>query len=145
MSTAVCTISIIPRIRIVTTLSQFPPIMSEEVRKDDRIVDIVRIIVHTIGAWPNGRMSDNHWSVYLILAKGEESVRMNMRAAIDDPTGHLEWSPSLAYTMSNSAITHWDFKTVSGISVQKIYTVILNNGRDKYEMSGGGSGCRYWV
>lgn len=120
-------------------------IMSEQVRNDNRIVDKVRVVVHTTGAWPNGRMSDNHWSIFLILANGEGSVRMNMWAAIDDPTGHLEWSPSLAYTTSNSAITNWDYKTVSAISVKKIYTVVMDNGRDKYDMSGGGSGCRYWV
>ena len=119
--------------------------MSDVVRKDDRIVDKVRVVAHITGPWPNGRMSDNHWSIYLILAEDEGSVRINMSAALDETEGHLEWSPSLAYTMSNSAIKNWDYETVPRISVKQIYSVVITKGRDKYNMSAGGSGCRYWV
>lgn len=118
--------------------------MSEEARKDDRIVQKVRVVVHSTGTWPNNKMSDNHWSIYLVLADDEGSVRMNMWAQLDDPTGRLQWSP-LGYTMTHSAIKSWDYQTVIGTSVKKVYTVVMSNGRDKYEMSGGGSGCRYWV
>jgi len=58
-----------------------------KLRDDNRIVDKARVVVHTSGAWPSGTMSDNHWSIYLILANNGGSVRMNMRAEFDDPTG----------------------------------------------------------
>lgn len=111
---------------------------------DNRIVEKIRIVVHTLGPWPNGTMSDNHWSIYLILSDQGSSVRANMTADLEDPTGRLEWS-SLAYEKTNSAIEFWDYPVVSRVSVRQIYWLIMEKGRDKYKMSGGGSGCRYWM
>lgn len=110
---------------------------------DKRTVDKVRVVVHTLGAWPNGTMSDNHWSIYLLLTNST-SVRMNMRAELDDPTGHLEWS-SLNYTLTNSAITHWDYQAKAGTTVRAIFHLIYQKHREKFTMSGGGSGCRWWM
>ena len=109
---------------------------------DKRIIDKVRVVVHTTGPWPNG-MSDNHWSIYLLLAN-DTSVRMNMRASLDDPTGHLEWT-SLSYALTNSAISHWDYQAKAGITVGAIHRLIYQKRRDKYTMSGGGSGCCWWM
>ena len=109
---------------------------------DTRAVTVVRVVVHTIGAWPNG-MSDNHWSIYLLMADGQ-SVRMNMRAELGDPKGTLEWQ-SLAYTLTTSAIKHWDFPTKPDVTVKEMYDLVMRKGRDQYNMSGGGSGCRWWM
>ena len=67
-----------------------------------------------------------------------------MTANFGNPEGILEWS-SLSYTRPNSAIIHWDYDLFEGISVGMIYLLIICNGRDRYRMSGGGSGCRFWV
>lgn len=112
-------------------------------RADNRMVKKVRVVVHTQGVWPNSTMSENHWSIFLVFA-GEESVRMNMTADYGNPTGRLEWR-SLLYTVSESTVKSWDYQAVSGVSVGQVYQLVMGNGRDKYEMSGGGSGCRYWV
>ena len=116
-----------------------------KLRNDGRSVDQVRVVVHTLGPWPNREMSDNHWSIYLILAKNSGSVRMNMKAELDDPKGTLEWSPNLPYTKTNSAIQHWDYNVSPGVTVGSVYGLVMEKGRDQYNMSGGGSGCRYWV
>ena len=104
----------------------------------------VRVVAHTAGPMgPNTPMSENHWSIYLLLADDGGSVRMNMRADPGNTTGRLEWS-ILAYTHSTSALRYWDFLVVPNITVAYIAGLILNYGRDRYWMSGGGSGCRYW-
>ncbi|MCJ1437624.1 hypothetical protein MMC27_007011 [Xylographa pallens] len=115
-----------------------------EYRDDLRPVEKVRIVVHTTGPWLNGTMSDNHWSVYLLLREDAGSVRMNMTAELDDPKGGLVWT-SLIYSLTNSAIKNWDYKAVNGIQVAHICRLIEEKGRDNYDMSGGGSGCRWWV
>ena len=112
--------------------------------KDTRPVKVARVIVHTIGAWTSGTMSDNHWSIYLLL-DNYKSVRMNMRAEVGDPKGILEWSPTLAYVLSASAIQHWDYPVNSGVTVADVYKLIMGLRRDQYMMSGGGSGCRWWM
>ena len=40
-------------------------------------------------------------------------MRVNMRAEHDDPTGILEWTTQ-AYSLTNSAIRHWDFPAAQG-------------------------------
>ncbi|KAH9203182.1 hypothetical protein DL95DRAFT_399605 [Leptodontidium sp. 2 PMI_412] len=79
-------------------------------------------------------MSDNHWSIYLLLSKGAEAW---------DTKGILDCSTH-TYTQTNSCIEYWDY-LVPGISIGQICTLLWNKERDSYEMSGGGSGCRYWV
>ncbi|KAL9132244.1 MAG: hypothetical protein Q9217_000048 [Psora testacea] len=68
-----------------------------------------------------------------------------MKAELDDPKGTLEWSPILTYTLTNSAIEHWDYEVKPEVKVANVYGLVMGRGRDQYNMSGGGSGCRYWV
>ncbi len=117
----------------------------DKLRNDGRTVESVRVVVHTLGPWPNGTMSDNHWSIYLILAKNDGSVRMNMRAELDNPRGTLEWSPNLPYTKTSSAIKYWDYTVNPGVKVANVYELVMVNGRNQYSMSAGGSGCRDWM
>lgn len=78
----------------------------------------MRIVVHEEGdAWQNG-MSDNHWSIFLVLAGNQGSVRMNMSATAEDTTGNLYWS-AFGYAISNSAITHWDLPTTGPVTSPK--------------------------
>ncbi|KAG9231499.1 hypothetical protein BJ875DRAFT_498264 [Amylocarpus encephaloides] len=118
--------------------------------RDGRIVKSVKVVVHTTGAiGPNTPMSNNHWSIYLLLANNKGSLRLNMRAEWDDTTeawnttGILECSTH-AYTLTHSAIGSWDY-TVPDVTVGWICTLLWNEERDTYDMSGGGSGCRWWV
>ena len=116
-----------------------------DLRNDARPVKSFRVVVHTLGAWPNRIMSDNHWSIYLLLKDNDRSVHMDMIAESDSPKGILEWSPDLAYTLPHSAIQHWDYSFKSGVTVAKVYNLIMEKHRDQYSISGGGSGCRWWV
>lgn len=43
-------------------------------------------------------------------------------------------------TMSN-----FDFPTTGNVRVVDLLRLIYANRRHEYDMSGGGSGCRYWV
>lgn len=115
-------------------------------RDDNRIVERARVVAHTLGQLgPQTPMSNNHWSVYFVLADNGGSVRANMRAEFDDPKGFLDWLPLLLYTLPNSAVKYWDYQLVEGISAGVIYQFLIDNGRDQYRMSGGGYGCRFWM
>lgn len=109
---------------------------------DQRVVQRVRVVAHTLGpAGPN--TSDNHWSIYLLLA-GNASVRVNMAAEPGYINGELRLT-SQNYQLTNSAITYFDFDTLESPRVANFLRIIYNNRRHTYEMSGGGSGCRYWM
>lgn len=117
-----------------------------DLRSDSRVVQAIRVVVHSSSALgPNTPMSDNHWSIYLIFANTDRSVRINMRANYGDPTGILEWSPDLPYNVTRSLAGYWDYSVAPGVTVGWLCQLVLNNGRDRYDMSGGGSGCHYWV
>ncbi|KAJ5225232.1 hypothetical protein N7468_006457 [Penicillium chermesinum] len=119
------------------------PLPPQVVQADPTPVTTVRVVVHTLGAaGPN--TSDNHWSMYLIHSDQVSSTRINMRAEFDNPTGILEWTRH-GYTQTTSAIMHWDFQVTAGVTVLFFARLIYSLGRDRYEMSGGGSGCRWWV
>src|SRR5947199_9274860 len=113
--------------------------------EDMRYVQIVRVVAHTTGLRdPSIATSDNHWSIFLILANNEGSVRINMRAELEDPTGILDVTEHM-YTDSNSRVASWDFRVNGSIPVAWFYRLIFALGRHRYNMSGGGSGCRWWV
>lgn len=107
-------------------------------------VALLRVVVHTMGpATPT--MSDNHWSIYLVAPNAAGSVRINMMAPeYGDPTGILVWSQH-QYTVTTSAIKHWDYSVEPNVKVGHIADLIIRLRRDQYDMSGGGSGCRWWV
>jgi hypothetical protein len=58
------------------------------------------------------------WSIYLLVGNNA-SVRINMAAEPGYVTGNLEIN-KYSYTLTNSAIKHWDYKTVSGLTVSHI-------------------------
>ena len=113
-----------------------------EIGRDTRPIKKFREVVHTLGpAGPS--ISDNHWSLYLILEPGQGSVRVNMRADPGYVDGILDWTVQ-AYTETNSKIRCWDYLGKNGVRVCDIVDVVYRNGRHLYDMSGGGSGCRWW-
>jgi hypothetical protein len=115
----------------------------QKVCSDKRIVNAVRVVVHTYGPKIDSR-SWNHWSIYLILADGSGSVRSNMRAESEGyNNGLLEWS-DCGYVQSNSNISHWDYQCKANTKVQDIAKVIYDKGRERYDLVGG-KGCRYWM
>lgn len=121
-----------------------PSLLSPQVvQADSTPVTHVRVVVHTLGA-AGLNTSDNHWSIYLLHSDRVSSTRINMRAEFEDPTGILEWTQH-GYTETTSAITYWDFPVAAGVTVLFFVRLIYSLRRDRYEMSGGGSGCRWWV
>lgn len=49
-------------------------------KTDNRTVRVIRVEVHTTGAWPNG-MNDNHWSIYLqIQQSGSRSYEHDSKS-----------------------------------------------------------------
>jgi ferric iron reductase protein FhuF len=111
-----------------------------QVLADARPISHIRVVVHT-GAATDG--SDNHWSIYLLLRAGG-SVRVNMVTDYGEIDGRLEWS-NLTYLLTNSAIRHWDYPVIMAIEVRHVADTIYRNFRHRYQFSGGGSGCRFWV
>ena len=51
---------------------------------DERTVTQARVVIHTTGPLgPSTPMSDDQWSIYLLLVKGR-SLRLNMRVGWDE-------------------------------------------------------------
>lgn len=121
------------------------PLSEREVRADVRKIKSIYIVVHTMGP-VSDIISDNHWSVYLVLdSVRDSSVRLNMIQLQDeDPTGTLQWS-WLPYIRTTSAIKTFPFPTIDGLCVCHVAEMIYQQGRHRYSFSGGGSGCRAWV
>jgi hypothetical protein len=110
--------------------------------EDGRYVEKVRVVVHTRGSRsPKGV---NHWSIYLILANNESSVRINMRSEVEDPKGIFEVT-SHTYTDCNSRIEFWDFPVDGSVPVASFYGLVYALGRHRYLMTRDDSGCRWWV
>lgn len=86
-------------------------------RDSNSIFQVIRIVVHTAGRWPNG-MSDNHISVFLLLNDG--AVRLNMTTAEGSISGDLIWSWE-AYQSSNSEICHLDITLGSAVEVKSLH------------------------
>ena len=100
-----------------------------------RIVYTVRVVAHYAGE------HENHWSIYLLL-DAQTSVRINMRAQRGFIDGQLNVTDH-NYIVSNSALRSWDYLASRTHTVGHYVSLILNWRRDKYNMSGGGSGCRW--
>lgn len=87
---------------------------------------MIRVVAHTLGAvGPN--TSDNHWSIYMLLDNNASELRITAELSTD----------KLRHSTFRFPNCWW----CSGCRL----TVIYQNHRDVYEMSRGGSGCRYWV
>jgi hypothetical protein len=127
-------------IQPVTELQQTTPTTSESLRSDVRVVNAVRLVTHALPQ----NTEWNHWSIYLVLTGGG-SVRFHMTTVANSNKGAFSVSPALSYTLTNSAIRHWDFSVVANLTVGHVFTLIIDEGLQKYEMTGDGSGCRFWV
>lgn len=118
-------------------------------KTDRRQFKVIRVIVHSSNVWPSG-ISENHVSVYLIIpgqsaGEPEKSVRINMQTAPNDVRGFLVWERH-NYTMSNSRLAHKDYELGGWMEVRTLYNLIRDTWHlYRYEFSGGGSGCRFWV
>lgn len=110
----------------------------------DAQVLTVRVVCHSAGRVGISNASDNHWSLYFILSGGK-SVRFNMRA---DP-GYIDGTldiRSYNYELSSSTIRHWDYRAVKYFTVRMAYEYLVTRCHyHQYNMSGGGSGCRWWM
>lgn len=109
----------------------------------DMAVSDIRVVCHTLGPVANTAMSENHWSLYLIMGPNR-SVRFNMRAEYGDPQGMMDVT-SHNYAVTESEIRHWDYPAIRHLTVRMTYTTIITARFHCYLMSGGGSGCRWWV
>jgi hypothetical protein len=68
-----------------------------------------------------------------------------MRTEPNDVRGVLEWTRH-NYTMSNSRLEHRDYQLAGWMEVRMLYNAIRDDWYlYRYEFSGGGSGCRFWV
>ncbi len=78
---------------------------------DGALVTRVRVVAHL--SQDVGGISENHWSIYLLLAGGA-SVRMNMTAEYGEATGTLVVN-EFSYQLTSSALRHWDYDVAQGV------------------------------
>ena len=96
------------------------------------VVETVRVVAHTMGpVVPGGQLSQNHWSIYLLIESGG-SVRLNMTiTGPSDDTGKFSVTRH-QYTETMSAVRYFDFATVNNITVGHILRVIQEKTRHRY-------------
>ncbi|WPB01335.1 uncharacterized protein RHO25_005959 [Cercospora beticola] len=96
---------------------------------------------------PGGQLSQNHWSIYLILANGAGSVRFSMTADDRNPKNEqgIFNVTQHNYQVTNSCVQFWDFPTRANLTVGAFLRNIGEHGRQRYRMTSNGTGCRYWV
>lgn len=117
---------------------------------DQRVVTQVRVMVHSTGPIdPNDStaMSENHWTITFLVSNSGGSISASMTAPDhENLVGSLEWKPLPTKAEFESVIRSWDYSVVADhVTVEDLRQLMLRNGRDKYRMVEGGSGCRYWV
>lgn len=114
------------------------PLPISTIISDSKTIVKIRIVVHTYGE-ERPKISDNHWSIFLIHSGDTSSTRINMWSNLEhnDLTGILDWTKH-DYTVSNSAITFWDFPAQDGLTVKEVANLIYSHRREQYVMSGGG-------
>ena len=113
----------------------------------DLIITHVRVVAHTMGpVAPGARLSQNHWSLYLVHSEGSVRLNMQLRDASSNSTRGLLTVTSYSYiTISNSAVRSWEFEGTSNLIVYYLLQAIIDNGRLDYDMTEGGVGCRHWM
>jgi hypothetical protein len=57
--------------------------------------------------------------------------------------GAFTVNPHLEYIQSRSEL--FIIPAAPGVSVGWVYTLLKSKKRDRYKISGGGSGCRWWM
>lgn len=96
----------------------------------------VRVVAHTMGALtPGGQLSQNHWSIYLLVPTG--SVRLNMtlrNTNTNVDTGALQIS-NHEYQRSMSATSYWDLGVAQNAAVWHFTNNVLINNRQNYRMA----------
>jgi hypothetical protein len=91
-----------------------------------------------------GAVSQNHWTIYLIVPGG--SVQLNMKTSTNPNTrcGIFEVGER-AYEKSNTAVRWFDLPAASGLLVDSVEREIRSQRWDQYDMTEGGVGCRWWM
>ncbi|KAK2761220.1 hypothetical protein FQN54_001742 [Arachnomyces sp. PD_36] len=109
---------------------------------DHRPIQFLRVVAQTTGN-TGKNTSENHWSIFAVTSS-TASVRANMNTPVyGDVTGRLDWETH-NYILTNSALDHWDYQAAQGFKISDLVAVVHEHGRDQYDFSGGGSGCRWW-
>jgi hypothetical protein len=116
-----------------------------DAQNDLSVITNVSVVVHkTTVRSKRPHDVDNHWVINLYLGP-ESFVQLNMfEDESKDLDTTLEWRPR-PYNVSFSTIKLWSFAPIPGLTIKMVADVLYANRRDQYIMSGGGSGCRYWV
>lgn len=89
-------------------------------------------------------MNDNH--VYAVLPSPTGTIRIDIMSDPEDTSrkGMLAWE-NLPYMLLDSAVRYQDFQFTRKVTVKELYMHIRDLGLHRYQFSGGGSGCHFWV
>jgi hypothetical protein len=119
-----------------------PTITPNKALDDERRVREIRVVTYTRGS-SGPQTSENHWAILLVLGAAL-SIRIDMTAEFPDPTGHLKWNLQ-EYVQSWHQLRAWSWAPPMAFRVCDVARLIYDRGRHRFKMSGGGSGCRFWV
>lgn len=111
----------------------------------DVVVTGIRVVAHSPGPIvPSGILSQNHWSIYLLVEHGG-SVRVNMALRYrEDQNGSLTLSLH-DYTHVHSEVKAFEVPVSPDVTIGKLLHAIWRKKRFRYKMTESGAGCRYWM
>lgn len=92
----------------------------------DWTVRTVRLVTHTQGPVGDQGMSENHWSIYL-LVDSNKSVRLNMSAEPSYIDGNFSYTAH-DYQESRSSIRAWDYAAIGPFTAGQAIAVLLSYG-----------------
>lgn len=88
-----------------------------------------------------GAVSQNHWTIYLLVPGGSVQLNMKTNTAPDSRRGIFEIRER-AYVESNTAVRWFDLPAAPRVTVDSITREIRYQRWDICDMNEGGVGCR---
>ncbi|KAJ5274325.1 hypothetical protein N7497_004925 [Penicillium chrysogenum] len=118
----------------------------------NRQEEILALPVTQILAVPHSQNSGtNHWCLYLSVSP-KTSVQFDCQPSYSAPSSILQGGSKahlivseLACKVPDDAQAEFIIDLIPGLSVSRIYNLLIGNGRHKYEFDANGVGCRFWT
>jgi hypothetical protein len=93
----------------------------------------------------------NHWCLYRLVSR-EKSVQIDCQPSYSAPSTVLRGGSKanlivseLTHKVPDDAQAEFIINVTPRLSVSRIYDLLIENGRHKYEFDADGVGCRYWT
>ncbi|CAG8901334.1 unnamed protein product [Penicillium egyptiacum] len=130
-------------------MASFQPVHFVPKNRQD---EILALPVTQILAVPHSQnVGTNHWCLYLLVSP-ERSVQIDCQPSYSARSSILQGGSKAHFIVSelickvlDDAQAEFIIDVIPGLSVSRIYDLLIRNGRHKYEFDANGVGCRCWT